>query len=386
MIISKSNVGMSSSREYSKKMWNQHTTAQRNRATGARTFTSVKFALDFSQREYHQSHYGFQDMGNQTNNYGSSGLLLGESLFDQTEKLMPDMQKSENSEFVKSKDNISDINKRFDEVTTNLYRSLLDLLKNLRFRGMFNDSEYYNSISQNNYTEDTLALTNADNATTWDVYHESLYHMEESECTTFSTTGTAITADGRHLQFDLNLQMSRTFMQESKTAYATQYQKILTDPLVINLSSNPTSVTGKTFMFDLDHDGKEEEVSVMDASSGFLALDKNKDGVINDGSELFGTRTGNGFYELSEYDSDGNGWIDEADEIYSKLKVWVKDENGKDRLMSLKDADVGAIYLGSSQTDFSLKDDDNNLLGRVRSTGMYFHEDGTAGTIQQVDF
>ena len=43
---------------------------------------------------------------------------------------------------------------------------------------------------------------------------------------------------------------------------------------------------------------------------------------------------GNGFSELAEYDSDGNGWIDENDEVYDQLKVWVKDENGKDTLLS----------------------------------------------------
>ena len=90
----------------------------------------------------------------------------------------------------------------------------------------------------------------------------------------------------------------------------------------------------------------------MNPESGFLALDKNSDGIINDGSELFGTKTGNGFSELAEYDSDGNGWIDENDEVYDQLKVWVKDENGKDTLLSLKEANVGAICLGSSKTTF----------------------------------
>jgi len=65
---------------------------------------------------------------------------------------------------------------------------------------------------------------------------------------------------------------------------------------------------------------------------------------------------------LKAYDSDGNGWIDEADEIYSKLKVWVRDSDGKERLLSLKEADVGAIYLGSSKTEFSLKDDEQKLI------------------------
>ena len=59
------------------------------------------------------------------------------------------------------------------------------------------------------------------------------------------------------------------------------------------------------------------------------------------------------FSELAEYDSDGNGWIDENDEVYDQLKVWVKDENGKDKLLSLKEANVGAICLGQLQNNIS---------------------------------
>ena len=63
-------------------------------------------------------------------------------------------------------------------------------------------------------------------------------------------------------------------------------------------------LSDQTFYFDLDADGKEEEISVLNGS-GYLALDKNGDGVINDGSELFGTKNGDGFADLARYDEDG---------------------------------------------------------------------------------
>ena len=53
------------------------------------------------------------------------------------------------------------------------------------------------------------------------------------------------------------------------------------------------------------------------------------------------------------YDKDENGWIDEADEIFQKLRIWTKDENGNDKLLTLSEAGVGAIYLGYENTDFS---------------------------------
>ena len=56
-------------------------------------------------------------------------------------------------------------------------------------------------------------------------------------------------------------------------------------------------------------------------------------------------------------------------------------------LKTLKEADVGAIYLGSTNSQFSLTDKkDNEVLGAVRSTGIYLKEStGMAGTVQQVD-
>lgn len=101
---------------------------------------------------------------------------------------------------------------------------------------------------------------------------------------------------------------------------------VKTDPLMINLDANIGSVSDQKFFFDLDSDGKEEQISFAGKGSGFLALDKNGDGKINDGSELFGTSSGDGFKDLAEYDEDKNGWIDENDSIFSKLKVWTKDE------------------------------------------------------------
>ena len=116
------------------------------------------------------------------------------------------------------------------------------------------------------------------------------------------------------------------------------------------------------------------------------SADKNNDGKINDGSELFGTKSGDGFRDLRKYDSDGNGWIDENDDVFNKLKVWCKGEHGEDILMDLKEADVGAIFLGSQKTDFTLMGADGSTNGVIRSTGVFLREStGLAGTVQHVD-
>lgn len=212
----------------------------------------------------------------------------------------------------------------------------------------------------------------------------SYFSYSENEITSFDATGIVKTADGRELNFDINLTMSRSFTQMA-SSYIDFSKPVLCDPLVINLNTNIASVLDQKFFFDLDADGVKEEISTLHAGSGYLALDKNNDGIINDGSELFGTTSGNGFGDLGKYDSDNNGWIDEADAIFKQLKIWTKDENGNDILCSLYDSGVGALYLGNSDTEFSIKDNDNHTNAIIRKTGIFLYEDGNVGTLQQLD-
>lgn len=214
-------------------------------------------------------------------------------------------------------------------------------------------------------------------------YNQTIIETETEE-TSFSTVGTVRTSDGREIQFNVNVGMSREFQQ-----YYEQDLQLasftMCDPLVINLDTDVAELADQTFYFDIDGDGELDEVSQLGAGSGYLALDKNGDGVINDGSELFGTASGNGFADLAKYDQDGNGWIDENDEIWHKLKIWCKDENGNDVLYRLADKGVGAICLQNAATDFTLKGEEGKTKGAIRNTGVFLYENGNVGTVQHVD-
>lgn len=214
----------------------------------------------------------------------------------------------------------------------------------------------------------------------------------EQEDTSFSTVGTVRTKDGREINFNVNVNMSRR-CEEYYREELNVAQFALYDPLVINLNTDVTELSDQTFYFDLDADGEEEEISML-KGSGYLALDKNGDGVINDGSELFGTKNGDGFADLARYDEDGNGWIDENDSIWSKLKIWCKDENGNDVLYKLSDKGVGAICLENVSTDFTMQGDRKAQDGTmnanatnavIRKTGIFLYENGNVGTVQHVD-
>lgn len=208
---------------------------------------------------------------------------------------------------------------------------------------------------------------------------------EEHETTSFETIGVVKTTDGREINFNISVEMTRSFYQQTN-AYMIKAANPMLDPLIINLDGNVDNISDQKFFFDLDCDGEEEEISNVVRGSGFLAFDANEDGVINDGSELFGATTGDGFAELAQYDIDGNGWIDEADEIFDKLKVWSVGEDGKAIMYTLKESDVGAICLSAIPTHFSVKDENNDMNAFVKSSGFFLREsDGSAGVVQQID-
>jgi len=204
---------------------------------------------------------------------------------------------------------------------------------------------------------------------------------QESESFSFSTTGRIVT-DSRELNIDIDFSMSRSFVMENKIDI---YQTF--DPLVININGEIPDLMQDKFSFDLDNDGEEDQISKLKEGSGFLALDKNEDGKINQGSELFGTILGNGFAELAEYDLDGNDWIDENDSIFDKLRIWFGNDGEEKELVGLGEAGVGAIFLQGIDSEFSYKTPENQTLGQLKHSGIFLHENtGLAGTIAQIDF
>ncbi len=206
----------------------------------------------------------------------------------------------------------------------------------------------------------------------------------EKQVMSFSANGSVKTADGKEIKFDLDLNMSREFASRLDVSIRAG-DAVVKDPLVVNFANSTAALTNNKYSFDIDSDGVQDQISFASSDSGFLAFDINDDGKINNGRELFGPQSGNGFSELAQYDEDNNGWIDENDEIYDKLRIWTKDENGNDQLFALGAKGIGAIYLGSAATAFDLKTSSNDTLGSIARSGIFLRENGTAGTIQHVD-
>ena len=216
------------------------------------------------------------------------------------------------------------------------------------------------------------------------VIYQRQERYQEREAMHFQSQGVIRTQDGREIQFQVDLGMSREFVQESNLEIrAGDAAKI--DPLVINFDGQGAQLSQTRFAFDLDSDGTAEQIARLRPGSGYLALDRNGDGEISNGSELFGPSSGRGFAELAQFDEDGNQFIDEGDSIYHKLRIWQHNEDGTSQLAGLGDMNVGAIFLGHVSSPFQLKDANNNSLGEIANSGIYLKEDGGVGVVQELN-
>lgn len=209
-------------------------------------------------------------------------------------------------------------------------------------------------------------------------FHESYAEVEQ---TTVSASGSIRTADGKEISFELTLSMSRSYYEETHISLrAGNAQR--KDPLVINFGGTAAQLSDQKFSFDLDGDGSKEEISKFASASGYLVLDRNANGKVDDGLELLGPATDSGFGELAALDKDRNGWIDENDAAFDELKIWMP---GSNTLMSLREAGVGALALAHVNSKFELRGNANSDLGGVRESGVFLYEDGAVGSLQEID-
>lgn len=196
----------------------------------------------------------------------------------------------------------------------------------------------------------------------------------------YDATGVVQTESGEEIDFTCEIHFSKTTM-ETMESWQTTGGKLI-DPLVINLDNQGMMLSDRKVKMDLDLDGHLDTFNMLSKGSGFLVLDKNHNGKVDDGSELFGPTSNDGFAELRVFDEDGNLWLDENDEIFKDLKVWLIDADGNEKLLPLKNTNVGAIFLDAIGSFYDLKDTDTK--GQITHTGLYLKNNGEAGVIHEV--
>ena len=164
------------------------------------------------------------------------------------------------------------------------------------------------------------------------------------------------------------------------------------DPLAFDLDGDGLETTGISstapVLFDHDGDGVRTGTGWVKGDDAFLALDRNGNGVIDNGGELFGVDTvmssgqkaADGFAALADLDSNHDGIFSSADAQYANVKLWRDlDQDGVSdagELVSLADAGIASIDLTSIATNINLAG--GNVL---TAKGSYTKTNGQTGTV-----
>ncbi len=151
------------------------------------------------------------------------------------------------------------------------------------------------------------------------------------------------------------------------------------DPLVIDVEGDGFTTTGieQGARFDINADGILDQVSVTKGDDAFLAIDSNNNGLIDDGSELFGDQSGhaNGFVNLASYDDNHDGKIDGNDQIFNSLLMMRLVEN-EQFITALSETDIKSIDLAYQNTSGTTASGDS-----VVQISDYQNSKGQSGVI-----
>jgi len=165
-------------------------------------------------------------------------------------------------------------------------------------------------------------------------------------------------------------------------------------PIVLDLDGNgiQTLSVNAGVNFDLLANGQPVQTGWVGSGDGLLVMDRNQDGSINDGSELFGSSTVladgskavDGYQALAQLDTNQDGVISSADAQFAKLGVWVDGnadgQTGGGEVKSLAQLNIAQLSLSAQVT----KDINNgNLVGL---TSSYQTNDGVTHTAADVWF
>ncbi|GEO37441.1 hypothetical protein SAE02_15890 [Skermanella aerolata] len=158
------------------------------------------------------------------------------------------------------------------------------------------------------------------------------------------------------------------------------------DPLVFDLDGNGVNLSSveNGVYFDMDADGTRDKTAWVSGGDALLALDRNGNGRIDDGSELFGEQNGarDGFAELARFDQDGSGSIDAKDNIFNSL-ILLHADGGMSRL---RDEGITGIKLDIAIGLKAPAEQQRLDGGVIASQSEFSRTDGSRGTVADVLF
>jgi hypothetical protein len=194
---------------------------------------------------------------------------------------------------------------------------------------------------------------------------------------------------------DILIDLVNVTLTSGGTSLTSLISSSVIDPLIIDLGTKGIALSqlGDGVQFDINADGKLDQIAWTQGEDGILAFDFNGDGVINNGSEIFSPYFGGGSYAssiaaLTTLDSNGDGVIDAKDATFGKLLVW-QDINhdgisNAGELAGLTVHGITSISLGAHQYVAEMNDAMNGQT--ILSQGSYTKIDGSQGQFVEVNF
>lgn len=152
-----------------------------------------------------------------------------------------------------------------------------------------------------------------------------------------------------------------------------------TDPLILDLDGDGVETVAPGKIFDIDGDGRLDATAWTGSSDALLALDRNGNGLIDNGTELFGDQNGaaNGFVELARHDDNGDRAIDAGDRVFTRLILL----DGDGRSWSLAEQGIVRIRLDAV---VALREPATG--GETIARGQFERADGRLGRVDDVRF
>ena len=188
------------------------------------------------------------------------------------------------------------------------------------------------------------------------------------------------------MRFFLVLMLAAVVVNIGSGAKAASYTEATVSAIVLDINDDGIETTGvksKEVMFDFDGDGVKIRTGWISPADGFLAYDRNGDGRINNGQELFGNKTRhykkpgfcrNGYQALAQQDTNGDGLVNHLDDNWRHLKIWRDlNQNGvtnEGELFNLDELGITGFKVESGGPDV---DQNDNIL---RGEGVYYDATG----------
>jgi len=203
----------------------------------------------------------------------------------------------------------------------------------------------------------------------WQVHRQELSYNMQGE----------FNINGKNILLDYSFHLASNKIQYN--SYEIDRAE-LKDPLLVQFGQQGLGEISGQVSFDINQDDKTDKLPTFSGDVGYLVYDKNSNNQADNGSELFGPATGNGFSELAQLDDNNNGFLDREDSAYQQLYLWQPEKN---TWLSLAEAEIEAISTVAIATPYTFYNEKDEVQAQLRYSSFAIGESGRGFGVHHVD-